>query len=201
MHGYAINPARDFGPRLFTVVAGFRNNGITDGTHVGGCQLSRRWWRSDRQRALRLRDSSLPEEPGQKSNRRRACGIHSCPRSGHHQLARHRLRPARRNRGASRRRSSSRSFRSPAGSSTIPKEIWTSQIGVAVEALSRAQAASAGRRGHRHHQPARDDHRLGPRDRQADLQRHRLAGPPHRRLLRPARSAGHEALDPGEPAW
>jgi len=36
MHGYAINPARDFGPRLLTVVAGFRNNGITDGTHV--------WW-------------------------------------------------------------------------------------------------------------------------------------------------------------
>ena len=36
MHGYAINPARDFGPRLFTVVAGFRNNGITDG--------NRDWW-------------------------------------------------------------------------------------------------------------------------------------------------------------
>jgi glycerol uptake facilitator protein len=36
MHGYAINPARDFGPRLFTVVAGFRNNGITDGVRV--------WW-------------------------------------------------------------------------------------------------------------------------------------------------------------
>lgn len=36
MHGYPINPARDFGPRLFTVLAGFKNNGLTDGTHV--------WW-------------------------------------------------------------------------------------------------------------------------------------------------------------
>jgi glycerol uptake facilitator protein len=34
MHGYAINPARDFGPRLWTVVAGFKNNGLTDGGHV-----------------------------------------------------------------------------------------------------------------------------------------------------------------------
>jgi len=36
MHGYPINPARDLGPRLFTVLAGFRNNGLTDGTRV--------WW-------------------------------------------------------------------------------------------------------------------------------------------------------------
>ena len=36
MHGYAINPARDFGPRLFTAVRGFRNNGLTDGLRV--------WW-------------------------------------------------------------------------------------------------------------------------------------------------------------
>ena len=34
MHGYAINPARDFGPRLFTVVAGFSNNGLTNGELV-----------------------------------------------------------------------------------------------------------------------------------------------------------------------
>jgi len=34
LHGFAINPARDFGPRLFTVVAGFRNNGLTDGAPV-----------------------------------------------------------------------------------------------------------------------------------------------------------------------
>lgn len=34
MHGYAINPARDLGPRLLTVVAGFPNNGLTDGSNV-----------------------------------------------------------------------------------------------------------------------------------------------------------------------
>ncbi len=34
MHGYAINPARDFGPRLLTVVAGFKNNGLTDGSMI-----------------------------------------------------------------------------------------------------------------------------------------------------------------------
>ena len=34
LHGYAINPARDFGPRLFTAVAGFKNNGLTDGAPV-----------------------------------------------------------------------------------------------------------------------------------------------------------------------
>ena len=34
MHGYAINPARDFGPRLLIVVAGFKNNVLTDGSGV-----------------------------------------------------------------------------------------------------------------------------------------------------------------------
>ena len=34
LHGYAINPARDFGPRLFTAVAGFQNNGLTNGAPV-----------------------------------------------------------------------------------------------------------------------------------------------------------------------
>jgi glycerol uptake facilitator protein len=36
LHGYAINPARDLGPRLWTVLAGYKNNGLTDGSGV--------WW-------------------------------------------------------------------------------------------------------------------------------------------------------------
>jgi glycerol uptake facilitator protein len=34
MHGYAINPARDLGPRLFTLVAGFKNTGFDNGVFV-----------------------------------------------------------------------------------------------------------------------------------------------------------------------
>jgi glycerol uptake facilitator protein len=34
MHGYAMNPARDFSPRLFTAIMGFANNGLTDGSYI-----------------------------------------------------------------------------------------------------------------------------------------------------------------------
>ncbi|MBI5083934.1 MAG: aquaporin family protein [Acidobacteria bacterium] len=36
LHGYAINPARDFGPRLFVTAMGYKNNGLTDGSGI--------WW-------------------------------------------------------------------------------------------------------------------------------------------------------------
>ncbi len=34
MHGYAINPARDLGPRLFTLAAGFKNTGFSNGVYL-----------------------------------------------------------------------------------------------------------------------------------------------------------------------
>lgn len=34
MHGYAMNPARDFSPRLLTAILGFKNNGLTDGSTI-----------------------------------------------------------------------------------------------------------------------------------------------------------------------
>lgn len=34
MHGYAMNPARDFSPRLFTALMGFKNNGLTGGSFI-----------------------------------------------------------------------------------------------------------------------------------------------------------------------
>ena len=34
MHGYAMNPARDFSPRLFIALMHFQNNGLTQGSTI-----------------------------------------------------------------------------------------------------------------------------------------------------------------------
>ena len=48
MHGYPINPARDFGPRLFTAVAGFRNNGLDGRVQLDQLVGASRWGRDGR---------------------------------------------------------------------------------------------------------------------------------------------------------
>ena len=55
-----------------------------------------------------------------------------------------------------------------------------------------------GHRRHRHHQPAGDHRGLGQGHRGAGVQRHRLAVPPHQRLLRRAESKGLRGGDPPE---
>ena len=60
-----------------------------------------------------------------------------------------------------------------------PQGIWTTAVATARAAMASADVTAERRRGDRHHQPARDHHPVGPRDRQADPQRDRLAGPPH----------------------
>ena len=89
------------------------------------------------------------------------------PRPGHDEHPVHDLRPRRPASSRSTRRSTSRSSRSPAGSSTTRR-----RSGRAARRSSRAPSTTAGitgerpRRG-RHHQPARDDRGLGPAHRQA----------------------------------
>ncbi len=96
MHGYAINPARDFGPRLFTAVAGFRNNGLTDGPRgmVGACGRAAAG-RIGGRRRLRFWDSTLSArlptivralvlEPSVEN--RRTFALHSLSRSGNNKF-------------------------------------------------------------------------------------------------------------------
>ena len=66
-----------------------------------------------------------------------------------------------------------------------PEEIWASAVATVRAAMAQRRHRGRRDRGDRHHQPARDHDRLGPRDRQADPQRHRLAGPAHGRRCAP----------------
>ena len=71
-----------------------------------------------------------------------------------------------------------------------PEEIWQSVVSAGEGSAEQGQAEGSRHRRHRHHQPARDGRHLGQGDRQADPQRDRLAGPPHRAALRKAEEAG-----------
>ena len=63
-------------------------------------------------------------------------------------------------------------------------EIWSTQLGVAVEAMSKIGASAAGHCGHRHYQSARDRHRMGQEYRGTGVPRHCLAVPQDVGILR-----------------
>ena len=77
-----------------------------------------------------------------------------------------------------------------------PTDILSSQFGALAEAFAKSGLERGGHRRHRRHQPARDRHRLGPRNGQARLQRHRLAVPAHGAHLRPPGLRGAGGLCP-----
>ena len=83
-----------------------------------------------------------------------------------------------------------------------PMTILYTQLESLSEAIPHERPFRRGHRRHRHHQPARDDDRLGKGNRQPHVQRHRLAVPPHgayvrraaRRRLGPSTSAKRPAF-------
>ena len=78
-------------------------------------------------------------------------------------------------------------------------EIWTTQLGVALSAMNQVGAQRGGHCGHRHHQPARDHHRVGHvTPASPSVPRHRLAVPPHQRLLRRAQGQRPDGEIPPE---
>ena len=92
-------------------------------------------------------------------------------------------------RSPSRSRSCAQIYPAPGWVEHDPEEIWSSRGRDRARGDGEGRRRRQGYRRHRHHQPARDHGRLGPRQRQADPQRHRLAGPAHRRRLRGAARA------------
>ena len=107
------------------------------------------------------------------------------PRPGHDQFARDPVR-SRRHVHAAAQAEFRQIFPQPGWVEHDATEIWATQSGVMHEALAKARVGARRHRRDRHHQPARDDRHLGPRDRAADRQRHRLAGSPDRADVRRA---------------
>ena len=121
-------------------------------------------------------------------------GFHSRHRPGHDLVPRHRLRHEAEAAGLRPEGIQAVLSRSPAGWSMTRKKSGHRCLATCKAALSKAKAKAAGHRGHRHHQPARDRGGLGPQDRQAHPQGHRLAGPAHGGNLRGAE--GRRAIEP-----
>ncbi len=67
-----------------------------------------------------------------------------------------------------------------------PLEIWSSVRDCMAQALQEGAGRARGGPGDRHHQPAREHHPLGARQRASPVQLHLLAVPPERRHLRRA---------------
>ena len=118
-------------------------------------------------------------------------------RSGHHVLARHRV--------------PQRHFHRRHGAAGIPAAFSGLGLGRAragghldldgdglPRGTGKGRPESAGHRRDRHHQPARDHCRVGPRHGAGRAPRHRLAGPPHIRHLRQIEERRPRAVDFGQ---
>ena len=97
------------------------------------------------------------------------------------------------------------------GAEGVPSDLPAIGLGRARSARDMVVAGVGDRRGHhddghqrsepcryRHHEPARDDHRVGFGHRRTDLQCHRMAGPPYVGLLRRTEEPGPNGDDPPE---
>ena len=201
--GYAINPARDLGPRLFTAVAGW-GGGVF--TAAGGW-----WWVPVVAPCVgAVLGAFAYDLLVTRHHPPTGCGGAVSPfRSRALIRARRRAAPscsiavAASDPVAHRPSRSSRScFRRRATSSTIPEAIWTSQLATAREAIAQGRHHASRSRGHRRHQSARDDRAVGARFRPPDRQRHRVAEPDHRADLRSAQGGGPRgALPQQDRAW
>ena len=88
---------------------------------------------------------------------------------------------------ASAQREFPQGFPSPGHVTHDPEDIWSSQLAVARDVVARGRRCRERRR-HRHHQPARDDGRVGSGDGPAGRPGDRVAEPDHRPVLRAAAS-------------
>ena len=132
--GYAINPARDFGPRLFTAVAGW-GAGVFIGRRRLVVGADRR---PDGRRGARRRGLRRVHHPAAPGGGRADEPLRARARSGHDVEPGDPLRSRRARRVAARSRSYRQIFPQPGHVEHDPEDIWRSQLATAREALARA---------------------------------------------------------------